>query len=89
MKASLDQRLNRVIDRILSEELLSNAGLGNEIGFYIFDYDPAEEMKVRGFLRIVEDQLPKRKPGIRFVHINLFSLIVEYLQDRKLLDRAF
>ncbi|MBG0773463.1 DUF1788 domain-containing protein [Oleidesulfovibrio alaskensis] len=89
MKASLDQRLNRVIDRILSEELLSNAGLGNEIGFYIFDYDPAEEMKVRGFLRIVEDQLPKKKPGIRFVHINLFSLIVEYLQDRKLLDRAF
>ena len=35
MNSQLKKRLGQVIDRILSEELLSNLGLGNEIGFYI------------------------------------------------------
>ena len=39
---SLADRLNSAFDRIISPELLGNAGIGNEIGFYIFDY-PAEQ----------------------------------------------
>ena len=31
-------RLDKILDRLTSEKLLSNSGLGNEIGFYIFDY---------------------------------------------------
>ncbi len=89
MSASFEMRLNQVIDRLLSKELLSNAGLGNEIGFYIFDYDPSRELQVREFIKTIVDQLPKRKPDIRFSHINLFELLIEYLKERKLLDRAF
>lgn len=89
MSESLDLRLNQIIDRILSDELLSNSGLGNEIGFYIFDYDPADEIRVRDYIKVVEDQLPKRKPNIRVIHINIFELIINYLKSRRLLDRAF
>ena len=89
MSASFEVRLNQVIDRLVSKELLSNAGLGNEIGFYIFDYEPTRELQVREFTSIIEGQLPKRKPGIRFRHINLFEMLIEYLKDRKLLERAF
>lgn len=89
MSASFEERLNQVIDRLVSKELLSNAGLGNEIGFYIFDYEPTREIQMREFMSTINDQLPKRKPNIRFKHINLFELLIEYLQERKLLDRAF
>lgn len=89
MSVSFEIRLNQIIDRLVSKELLSNAGLGNEIGFYVFDYHPASELQVREFIKTIEDQLPKRKPGIRVRHINLFQLLIEYLQERKLLDRAF
>lgn len=89
MTVSFETRLNQVIDRLLSKELLANEGLGNEIGFYIFDYEPQKELQVREFIETIKDQLPKRKPDIRFMHINLFELLIDYLQERNLLDRAF
>jgi len=89
MSTTVESRLNKIIDRLVSKELLSNAGLGNEIGFYVFDYPPAYELQVRAFIETIEDQLPKRKPGIRFRHVNLFQLLIDYLQERKLLTRAF
>ncbi|MGX9367231.1 DUF1788 domain-containing protein [Desulfoplanes sp. PS50] len=81
--------LNKITDRLLSEELLSNAGLGNEIGFYIFDYPPEKELLVRDYIETVKGQLHKRKPDLRFTHVNLFELIVGYLENRKILDQAF
>ena len=41
MTDSLDERLNKALDRLLDPNLLGGRGIGNEIGFYVFDY-PAE-----------------------------------------------
>jgi hypothetical protein len=81
-------RLDKILDRLISDELLSNAGLGNEIGFYIFDYPPEYELEVRDHIQFILKQLPKKKPDLKFVHIDLFDLIITYLKKRKLLDRA-
>ena len=86
---SFKNRLNKIIDRITSDELLSNTGLGNEIGFYIFDYPPEYELEVRDHIRFILRQFPRKKPGMKFIHINLFELIISYLKKRKLLNRAF
>jgi len=85
---SLEDRLNRILPRITSRELLQNIGLGNEIGFYIFDYPPEKELQVREFLTFACSQLSKKHPEIRFKLINLFDLIISYLEERGLLDRA-
>lgn len=89
MNDDFNGRLNKVLDRLLSKELLSNTGLGNEIGFYIFDYPPEQELRLREFLETIKAQLMKRAPDLRFVHINLFKLLIDYLAERKLLDRAY
>lgn len=81
-------RMDKILDRLTSDELLNNTGLGNEIGFYIFDYPPEHEMEMRDHIQFILRQLPKIKPGLKFKHINLFDLIIEYLKSRKLLDRA-
>ncbi|SLM30312.1 conserved hypothetical protein [Desulfamplus magnetovallimortis] len=86
--APFKDRLNKILDRLTSDELLSNSGLGNEIGFYIFDYPAENELEMREHIQFLLSQLPKRKPDIRLQHINLFELIVEYLKNRKLLDRV-
>jgi hypothetical protein len=49
----LRDRLNRVLPRLQSADLLNNKGLGNEIGFYIFDYPPEHELEVDAFLKEV------------------------------------
>ena len=88
MNQKLIERLNGVLPRLESHELLQNSGLGNEIGFYIFDYPPEAEWEVREYVRFILEQLAKRKSHLRVKHINLFELIVTHLRDRNLLDRG-
>lgn len=88
MKPNLQDRLNQVITRLQDKDVLSGAGLGNEIGFYIFDYPPEQELVVREHVRFVVDFLRKKRPDLRLAHINLFELITKHLKDRRLLERA-
>jgi hypothetical protein len=86
---SFKDRLNQIIPRITSDELLKGSGLGNEIGFYIFDYPPEKEIEVRAHIEFILNYIPKIKPNLRIKHINLFALMIDYLKDRKLLERVF
>ena len=89
MNELLKERLNKILPRLESKEFLENSGLGNEIGFYIFDYPAEEELLIREQIKVVLAQLVKKRPELRVKHVNLFELIVSYLKERNLLDRAF
>ena len=89
MTVHLTKRLDEILPRVISDDLLSGVGLGNEIAFYIFDYPPEDELRVREHIEFLLDQIPKHRPGTKVNHINLFELVMQYLRDRKLLDAAF
>ena len=88
MSGLLGERLNRILPRIISDDFLSGSGIGNEIAFYIFDYPPEDELRVRDFLVTLLDHIPKQKHGMRVKHIDLFDFVTDYLKSRKLLDKA-
>jgi hypothetical protein len=88
MKSNFDERLNKILDRITSDDFLHGRGLGNEIPFYAFDYPPDRELEVREHIAFLLAQIPKRRPDLRFVHVNLFDLTVRYLKDRGFYDKA-
>ena len=89
MTFTLDERLNQIIPRITSREFLDSKGLGNEIGFWIFDYPPEREMDVRDFLNgTVLPALSKNVPTIRAATVNLLTLVSELLEERNLLEKA-
>ena len=89
MALSFEERLNQILPKISSDEFLNSKGLGNEIGFWIFDYPPEREMEMRDFLtRTVLPSLNKSQPPIRAGAINLFDLVIQLLQERQLLDKA-
>ena len=89
MSQDLNERLNQILPRLTSSDLLTNQGLGNEIGFWIFDYPPEDELVVRGFLQdVVLPALTKQQPPIRVAAVNLFDLVIGLLEERKLLDKA-
>jgi len=89
MTDSLTQRLNEVLSKITSDQFLSGKGLGNEIAFYIFDYPPEEELRIREHIQFLLTHIPKHRPGLRVKHINLFDLVVDHLKERNLLNRSF
>ncbi|WP_232433288.1 DUF1788 domain-containing protein [Thauera sp. 28] len=89
MTKTLEERLNQILPRITSEDFLQNRGLGNEIGFWIFEYPPEQEMAVRSFLsEVVEPALRRKQPPLRYVCVNLLELVVDVLEHRKLFDKV-
>src|ERR1019366_9524890 len=88
MSDPLNERLNKILPRIISDDFLAGSGIGNEIAFYIFDYPPEDELRVRDYLRPLIDHIPKQKHGLRVKHIDLFDFILDYLKSRNLLDKA-
>lgn len=88
MKKDLNDRLNTILQRLESKDFLENSAPGNDIDFYIFDYPPEEELKVREHIKSILIQLAKRRPDLLVKHVNLFELIVNHLKDRNLLNRA-
>ena len=89
MSHDLNERLNQILAKLTSKDLLTNQGLGNEIGFWIFDYPPEDEMTVRGFLQeVILPALDKHQPPLKVASVNLFDLVIGLLEERNLLDKA-
>ena len=89
MTFTLEERLNQILPRITSRDFLDSKGLGNEIGFWIFDYPPEREMDVRGFLNgTVLPALAKQAQPIKAESVDLLKLVTELLEERNLLDKA-
>jgi hypothetical protein len=89
MKTSFEERLNQILPRLASPDVLDNRGAGGEIGFWIFDYPPEHEMQMRSWLAdVIEPGLHKLKPGLRFATIDLFECVISLLEERGLLTKA-
>lgn len=41
------ERLDKLEEKMRDEEFRTNTGLGNEVGYYVFDYEPEQELIVR------------------------------------------
>ena len=89
MSDALTERLNEILPKIISDGFLSGSGIGKEIPFYIFEYPPEAELRVRDHIRFLLEHIPKQRPDLRVRHVNLFDLLIDYLKERKLLERSF
>ncbi len=89
MSDRLTDRLNEILPKITSDDFLTSRGLGNEIAFYIFDYTPPQELRVRDHVRFLLEHIPRQKPYLRVEYVHLFELVIDHLKDRKLLGRSF
>jgi hypothetical protein len=88
MSDNFAARLNQILPRLVSPGLRANSGLGNEIGFYVFNYPPERELDVRKHIQLLRAQIARQHPELRVSEVNLFGLLIDYLRRRKILDPA-
>ena len=88
MTTELEGRLNQILPKITSDDFLAADGLGNEIPYFIFEYPPEEELRIRKHIDFLLEHIPRHTPGLRVVHINLFDFIIDHLKERNKLDKA-
>ena len=89
VKLSLDERLNQIEKKISDQSFLRNKGLGNEVGYYIFDYDPREELHVRNHIQYLKKRINESSLGFQIIELDLFHLMIEVLEEEGYLEAFF
>lgn len=82
-------RLDELKDKMNDAKFLTNKGLGNEVGFYIFDYDPKDELRVREYLPQLKNFLEKENRGFKIQVFDLYDIIIEFFEQRGYLEKNF
>lgn len=80
-KSSLDDRLNQIEDKISEKSFRENKELGNEVGYYIFDYDPREELYVRNHIAYLKDRINNGNKDFRIVEFKALIYMHRYDAD--------
>lgn len=86
---SIHQRLDELLPKLKNARLLTNSGIGNEIGFYIFDYDAEYEPLVQEYVTRLKSQLTSPPNQLILLEIDLYKTILEILAERGVLKKAF
>lgn len=88
MKIDVSKDFLEILELISVPSFFRGEGLGNEIAFYIYDYDPKLELEVRKELPLLLDKLEVRTQK-KVLHIDLFELTIQLLKNKNLLERAY
>lgn len=85
---SIYERVDEILTRIVEPSFRENKGLGNEIGFYIFDYDPEYELLIRDRVTFIKDKA-KGAYGLNIVEFDLYEIMLELLDSKGYLKKNF
>lgn len=83
----LQADFERIRQRFSAPDFLANKGLGNEVSFHVFSYDPARENEVRARTSELLGAAGAGKLPCRIVHRDLWEIFLQICEDRRVLDR--
>ncbi|EGP4754538.1 TPA: DUF1788 domain-containing protein [Enterococcus faecium] len=86
MSLSIQEHLEKLGEVIQKEDFLLNRGLGNEVGYYIFDYDPKDELIVRDYINDISGTSVGDNYEVKVY--NLYVIMLEYLEKRGFTEKA-
>jgi len=83
---NLESRLNELEDKIKQPNFRKNKGLGNEVGYYVFDYPAEQELIVRERVRYLESKYEKNVHDFKIVVFDLYDIIIDLLIQEGFLE---
>ena len=76
----IEERLDKLNEKLQETRFLEMKGLGNEVPFYIFDYPAEKELLIRETVAKLKDSFLKKE--INILEINLYDLVLGVLFER-------
>jgi hypothetical protein len=89
MMKSLEERLDAAEQKIKSADFLHNQGLGNEIGYYVFDYPADKELIVRERIEYMKAKNSKKTDKYELVVFDLYDIIIDLLEQEGYMEQCF
>lgn len=81
---TITQRLDELTNKLNSDEFKKSYGLGNEVDFHVFDYDPEDEYLVRNHLKYLQS-----KHELNIKVFDIYEIIIEILKEKGFLEKCF
>ncbi|MCL2156390.1 MAG: DUF1788 domain-containing protein [Methanobrevibacter sp.] len=86
----IDEKLNRIEGVIKSKSFKKGTGLGNDIPYYIFDYNPIHEIKVRDHVEFLKNKINNNSiSDFKIDEFDLYDITIEILKNKKYLEKVF
>ena len=81
-----ERRAQLLRECLCSEDFLANKGIGNEIGFHTFCYDPALEFEARALFDTLSRDAEADKLPCTLKVVNLYDAVLAILDDLDVLE---
>lgn len=88
MSCDIELDFQQILHRIGKQDFFSQTGRGNDLAFYIYDYDPAAELLVREKTKWLIDAIQSRL-GRVVIQVDVLDLMIETLRKYGFLERAY
>lgn len=86
---NLDERLDKAELLIKKPSFRQNKGLGNEVGYYVFDYPAEQELLVRERIEYIRKKNEQSADEYKIMVFDLYDIIIEILQDKGYLEKCY
>ncbi len=86
---SLEERLDIAEQIMQKPSFRQNKGLGNEVGYYIFDYLPEQELVVRERVEYIRRKNAESADDYQIVVFDLYDITIEILKQKGYLEKCF
>lgn len=83
-----NERLDKIWGRISDEDFLANRGVANEVRYYVFDYDPCDELIIRDKVEALKKKNNVDADGFQIVEYDLYEMIIEILEKKGYLEKC-
>ena len=83
-----NEKLDKIWNRISEKKFLKNAGVGGEVRYYVFDYEPVDELVVREKIENLKKKNNPDADGFQIVEFDLYKLIIGILKERGYIDKC-
>ena len=87
--SNLNDRLDLAEKKIKEPKFRENRGLGNEVGYYIFDYPAEDEMYVRERINYIQKRNENSGDEYKIIIFDLYDIMLEILQKKKYLEKCY
>jgi len=81
-------KLDKIWERITDEDFLANRGVAGEVRYYIFDYEPVDELIVREKIAALKKQNNPDADGFEIVEFDLYKIVIQILAEKGFLDKC-
>lgn len=87
--SKIEERFDILKQKINSPKFRENRGLGNEVGYYIFDYPAEKELYVREQVDRLYKQSANSSDEYKIVVFDLYDIMIEILENKKYLEKCY